>query len=494
MSSKSISTKVAIVGAGVSGLKAAQTLLHTRNSPFGPGDITIIEAQDHVGGRIKTDRLSSKLGTNYDLGAAWFHDCLNNSVLDYVRSLSDFDIGRDTYFDDRDISTYDSTGKIDVSGLKLNRVVEDIEKFIELYYHDELDKKDMSLEEIVDEYFKKFDDFLTDEQKKYCGRIVRYYELWYGISWDIISGKYSIMDHQGRNLLNKRGYSYVIEKLHSEITPACSILLNQPIRKIIRNNKQGDKRLCLETTNGLSIYSDYAIITVPQSILQLSDPTHPNSIIWQPQLPTPIQTSLKTIHFGALGKVIFEFDEIWWNPTQDRFEILADPIPKSTTTTNNLSQRLTECPKPFTYPAYIINYASVKQTPALVILTQAPLTQYLESNPDEAWTYYGAMLSQLATGGNKITEPINTIVTDWTKNPYIRGSYAALHTHDQPSDLIIQLCGEYDGCGMASVGEEWVRFAGEHTVMEGAGCVHGAWNSGKREGEWILKDVENKEK
>ncbi|EGW33800.1 uncharacterized protein SPAPADRAFT_59154 [Spathaspora passalidarum NRRL Y-27907] len=473
-----ITTKVAIIGAGVSGLKAAEVLLNEPHSPFQPDDIVIVEAQDRIGGRIKTDTTKSKLGISYDLGAAWFHDTLTNQVLKDAVANNYFDVKNDTYYDDKDIQIYDRNGLIDVSGLKINRVVEDLEKYIELHYHEELDTEDISLQDIVKQFVQQYEFMLTPEQIDYSTRIMRYLELWYGISWDKISGKYSIMDHQGRNLLNKRGYYFIIENL-LKLVKDIRILTKQPIVKIDRNNKETSKPICIESSTGLKIYSDYLLVTVPQSILQLPA-AHPYGLTWNPPLPKSIQDALSTIHFGALGKVIFEFDDVWWDESQDRFEILADDNQV------NLSATITSPPKPFTYPAYIINFASVHNKPSLVILTQSPLTDYLEKNPEQAWNYYKPMLATLAHKGKIPTEPINVITTDWTQNPYIRGAYAAVETGDDPSELIIQLSGEFDGCGLSS---SHIRFAGEHTIMDGAGCVHGAYNSGIREAKWILQDV-----
>ncbi|RLV91602.1 Corticosteroid-binding protein [Spathaspora sp. JA1] len=478
----SIITKVAIIGAGVSGLKAAETLLNNSRAPFQDNDIVIVDAQDRIGGRLKSDSTSSKHGIVYDLGAAWFHDTLTNQVLKDSIKYNYFDVKQDTYYDDKDIKIYDRNGLIDISGLKINRVVEDLEKYIELYYHEDLNVPDMSLKDIVKKFINQYDFMLTSEQVDYSSRIMRYLELWYGISWDKISAKYSIMDHQGRNLLNKQGYYFIIEALLKQLNNI-RILLNQPISKINRSNKTNSKPICIESNTGLKIYCDYLIVTVPQSILQLPS-NDPYGITWNPPLPNQIQDALSKIHFGALGKVIFEFDNVWWDETQDRFEILAD-------SNAQLSENITSPPKPFTYPAYLINYASVHKKPSLVILTQSPLTDYLERNPDQAWKYYKPMLQTLVQNGKKLTDPINTITTDWTVNPYIRGSYAAVETGDDPSDLIIQLSGEFSDCGF---GLNNIRFAGEHTIMDGAGCVHGAYNSGIREANWILQDIIPKHK
>lgn len=472
-SSDMITTKVCIIGAGVSGLRAANVLLNAPNSPFSADDVVILEAQDRIGGRIKTDTTQSKLGLQYDLGAAWFHDALTNSVLHQSISDGDFDATTDGYFDDKDVAFYcsEKEGKLDVAGLKLNRVVEDIEKFIELHFSDGLDVPDVSLDEIIRLYMEKYGQFLTEDQKLYCGRIIRYLELWFGISQRDISAKYAVMDHQGRNLYNKKGFSFVIEKLRRK-TP-CDLMLKQQVKSLERDRKSGPKNL-VTTTSGTVVGADYVVVTVPHSILALPS-SDAYGIEWKPSLPQHVTDSLKSIHFGSLGKVILEFQDVWWDSAEDRIEVLAD---ESVTASENMIV-------PFQYPIYIINYARVFPGAAsLVVLLQSPVTEYIEANPDSAWDYLKPMVSKLQV--KPMSDPINVIVSDWTVNPFARGSYSAVYVGDDPSDEIIQLSGEHDVCGLGASSR--VRFAGEHTIADAAGCVHGAYNSGQRAAEWILNN------
>lgn len=450
--------KVVVIGAGVAGLKAAQTLVE---GGYTSSDVIVLEALARIGGRVKTDTTSSKIGAKYDLGAAWFHDGLTNSVLHELVANGLFDLAEDGYFDDRDLVVFapETEGPVDVDQLRLHRVVEDIERFIEIHYHADMDAPDVSLKKIVDVYFEKYRGFVTDEQRQYCGRIMQYLELWYGISWDTISAKYAIMDHEGRNIYNKRGYSFLVDQLKEGLT----INMSEPVVKINRNNKNTLHNASVTTTKG-TYYADYVVVAVPQSILQN------NTIEWEPQLPPPVAEALDTIHFGALGKVIFEFDRVWWGDA-DRFLVLAHP-----------SEVVTGDFEPFSFPAFVVNYAAVQGKPSLVVLTQAPLTQWVEANPDRAWGYFGPMLHKLAV--SPPTDPVHTIVTDWTLNPWARGSYAAVETGDEPLDLVIQLSAEYPGTSMYDLP---IRFAGEHTIADGAGCVHGAYNSGVRAARWILQ-------
>lgn len=76
--------KVVIVGAGVSGLAAAQ---HLRRN--GICDIAILEAEDRVGGRLYTDRFRGEV---VEWGAQWIHGIRGNPVYWVI-----YTTGSDTY-------------------------------------------------------------------------------------------------------------------------------------------------------------------------------------------------------------------------------------------------------------------------------------------------------------------------------------------------------------------------------------------------------------
>ncbi|WP_420396516.1 FAD-dependent oxidoreductase [Nioella sp.] len=63
---------IAVIGAGVAGLRAAQMLADLGY------DVTIYEARDRIGGRLWTDR---SLGVPLDLGASWIHGMEDNPLV-----------------------------------------------------------------------------------------------------------------------------------------------------------------------------------------------------------------------------------------------------------------------------------------------------------------------------------------------------------------------------------------------------------------------------
>ena len=471
--------RVCIIVAGVAGLKAAHTLLTAPSTPFGSTDVVVLEAQHRVGGRIKTDTTRSKVGAQYDLGAAWFHDALNNSVLRECVADGSFDARSDGYFDDKTMAHYalEVSGRLDAEEMKLWQVVEDIETFIEIYYASH-DSPDMLLRDVVGLYMEQQQAFLSEWQINYCSRMVRYLELWHGIDHVHMSGKYAVMSHEGRNLYNRKGFSHLINLLMQTVGP--SVLTGHPVKRIQRKSRGTSLRHIVETADGSVFSADYLVVTVPHSVLAL-DAGHEDGITWEPPLPRSMTDSILNMHFGALGKVVLEFESVWWDKNEDRFSILA----------NGRAECVSGSPKPFEYPLYVINYARIYAgTPSLVVLIQSPVTEHLEANPHLAWPYMRSMLLKLKVPTcTTVPEPINVIVTDWSLNPYSRGSYCAAYVGDDPIDEVVQLSGEHDLCGLGA--GSTVRFAGEHTISHGAGCVHGAFDSGERAARWILAHSES---
>lgn len=68
---KTAHKKIAVIGAGISGMAAAQNL---SKKGF---EVTVLEGRDRIGGRILTDR---SLGAPVDLGATWTHSPDGNPI------------------------------------------------------------------------------------------------------------------------------------------------------------------------------------------------------------------------------------------------------------------------------------------------------------------------------------------------------------------------------------------------------------------------------
>ena len=80
---RSAQSDVVVIGAGAAGMAAARVLID------GGLDVTVIEADSRIGGRVHTDQ--SMFGVPYDMGAHWLHVGAQNPFVSYGRE-NGFDV------------------------------------------------------------------------------------------------------------------------------------------------------------------------------------------------------------------------------------------------------------------------------------------------------------------------------------------------------------------------------------------------------------------
>lgn len=456
--------KVVIVGGGIAGIKAALVL------QCHGVDYEILEAKDRLGGRLQTVQ---GLNSKYDMGASWYHETLSNALFDEEDAIG----SSDKFFDDAPVKIIAHDGP--VSGmLKLEPIVNEMYKFCELESYKDL-QSDESLHASMVRYLKSKEHLLSDEQILKASQYARKLELWHGIEIRSLSSKDALIDNAGRDALALH-YDAMLKR-HTDQLNMNLVSLESVVTGITRTNK--GRSVIVKTKDHREIEADYAIVCIPQSILQLQQGDE-GFISFDPPLPDHILGSLQKVHFGALGKVVLEFDECFWPRDSERILALSSPPEGFLEAVRNGLQVPEHDPydiKSWDYPLLILNLATSLQIPSLVVLTQSPLTQKFEQSPEKAWEHLKPIIAQLANCDiNTIPKPKNQIVSSWTRDPYQRGSYTACHPGDDPMQLIISL---EQGFGN-------VRFAGEHSILEGAGCVHGAWNSGIREANYIIKALD----
>ena len=66
-----IETDGVVIGAGCAGLECAANLY-----TFGLKNVMVLEAQDYLGGRIKTDFINNDEKLPLEMGATWIHGLL----------------------------------------------------------------------------------------------------------------------------------------------------------------------------------------------------------------------------------------------------------------------------------------------------------------------------------------------------------------------------------------------------------------------------------
>ncbi|AMD19660.1 HCL491Cp [Eremothecium sinecaudum] len=494
---------VVIIGAGTAGLKLASELYAN-----GVKKCIVLEARERTGGRILTVNSDVFPDRVYDLGASWHHDTLDNGLFKEECSLPPSE--RAEYaFDDDYLTVVDMQGrKLDYNrDLHLEILQQELDQYIENKYYESIETKDMSYYEIVMLYLHERRNQLTDDQIRYFTQFVRNVEFWHGGDWKLLSGKHSKMCFNGRNAFVSN-YNKIFSRLEQSV-PREWVKLNTEVSKIER--RPGS--VVVTTSTGARYVSKYCVVTVPQSVLELSLSKErvPGRIEFAPQLNKNIRDALKVSHFGSLGKIIFEFEEATWS--NELWTLMVVPetmndfvnVVRSEPDFQALLSRLNaeEGVSLIEHPSLFLNLASKTGTPSLMCFTQQPLTEYIEGlhpakivelmkpvlnralaalgSSSECIVDLENQISSSSAGGTPILK--NVIVSNWTKDSYSLGSYSFSRTNDDPLTAVLAFI---DGQDMR------IKFAGEHTVMDGNGCVYGAWESGKREANYILKQLKNK--
>lgn len=461
--------EVIIIGAGISGIKTAIDLYRG-----GVDNILILEARDCIGGRLKSVKSENFPHVTYDLGASWFHDALANPLFDKARELGNIDY----YFDDGELVYFDKDDKT-VPSWKFEHIAEEIICYINLSYLKDPNKPDISLKQICQEYYEKKHDLIDpDRWGKAIATIRIFGELWHGESWDNLSAKFVFDEdgHLGRNVLVKSGYSKVIQNEMNELPDkfeTTNIKLNTSVKCIDYSNDI----INIHTGND-SFSCDYVVLTLPRSLYSIDDPNDPSYIKWVPELPGDFKKLSHYFESGSLGKVVFEFSECFWSETVDRFYALSKQEPKNPND-----------PQPWDYPTILINYQANSGVPALVALTQNPLSSTIENfdpktKNERIWQLFQPVIAQISNA--KVPpQPINILHTSWNNDIWARGAYSTSKVGCPDSKTLTNLFAK----GLSNK----IRFAGSETVDGSAnGCAHGGWFSGQREAKYILEDIAKK--
>lgn len=462
---------VIIIGAGISGLKAAADLHDNGVSTL------VLEARPRIGGRVYTERKTST-GNHYDLGATWFHSTMENPVFD--KFVGEWYTPSEAKYDDHNIGfVLDTETGSFPEGCNVGPIVDEIKYFVSK------SSKDDTVQNSVINYFKTKQNLLTANEKKYSAALYKFAELLGGCRWDMISSKLAYGPFTGRDSFNVIGYDKVIEKIIEDY-PRENIKLNSVVKSVekIVNGKADSTIVKVTTKQGDSFTAKYVLVTIPLGVLKLSveDPTAEGAITFKPELPKPITDNFAKTHFTTLAKVIVEFDKAFW-PDNDKFLVLS--VPKDSEIDESSVYSVAKLDdysdiKPvqaFDFPCLVSNFNVVKKVPALMFLVPSQAAKQIESakNPEQYGFELVKPIIEKISGGQTVPKPKLVLTTSWGSDPYSRGVIAA----SAPGDIFVNDA-MIDGFGN-------IRFAGEGPVYEGHTCVHGAYISGQREAKVILE-------
>lgn len=402
---------VIVVGAGIAGLAAAKKL---KDKGF---IVTVLEAQDRVGGRLRSNR---SLGVAFDEGASWIHGIDGNPITTLAQQA-----GMNTFHtDDNSIVAYDKGGA-PIS----DTVFSDTE---EAYYN-------------MLDTLKHFGNATKSFETVF---LERYPQHTNNRLWRFFLSTYMTFDrgdlNQTSSLLYNEGEEFGgIEKIATNgydtipqhLAKGLDVQLNQRVSKV---DYSGNKVKI--THNGNISEADYVLVTVPLGVLKK------NKIEFVPALPAAKQTAIEKIGMSCVNKFLLTWDNAFWD---DKQYIVYTPDAKDKFN-------------------YFVNVKKFHPTAnALMTFAYADYGRQTETMSD-AQVISEIMAHLRDIYGSGIPDPTNLLRTKWATNENAFGAYSftAVGTEMRHFE------------DLAEAVDKKLFFAGEHTEVDYFSTAHGAYLSG----------------
>uniref|UniRef100_A0A6I8RIH9 Amine oxidase n=1 Tax=Xenopus tropicalis TaxID=8364 RepID=A0A6I8RIH9_XENTR len=478
---------VLIIGAGISGLAAAQKL-HER----GFRNFRILEATGRSGGRIRSRKYAKGL---VEIGAQWIHGPSPSNPVFQLSTQYNL-LSSEALSEENQLVELEGHPMFSViyssSGKQINRGVGEnvVEMFSSwLQKSREFTKGGCNPEESVGSFLRQeicnsYSNWERDSLELKMALLSGLFKLECCISgthsMDYVAlsscGEYEMLP--GLDCTFPRGYESLVDHIKASF-PSDNVLLNKPVKTI---NWKGsfsgsDSRIYpvqVECENGETFVADHVILTVPLGFLK-----EKATDLLSPPLPSYKLQAIQNLGFGTNNKILLEFEKPFWEPECYAIQLIWEGESPLTETKTNLQQDWVK-----KIPGFVVLQPPEQLGHVLCAFIAGKESEFMETLSEDEILSAMTILLRNCTGNPNLPPPISILCTRWHSEPYTRGSYSyvAVGSTGQDIDMLAQPLPEEQECAMPLQ----VLFAGEATHRNFYSTTHGALLSGWREAERLI--------
>jgi len=432
---------VIVVGAGVAGLACAKKLKENDKNC----KVLVLEGNNRIGGRIWTDRsLGEKIPV--DLGAGWIHGPDGNPITDIAKNVGLAQWFNHTFT--RGSSMFDVRGNSE-SRTRLWDLGKELKQYASDLFEEDEKVGDQSVQAIVDQFVRVRN--LTQDDALLINNWVRWViESDYAATASKLSLSQPLTDLGGKEDSPFQGDDVLLteyDRIIDYLATGLDIRLNEKVTEIAYDLDG----VTVSSASGKKITAQYVVCTVPLGVLKHGD------ITFTPDLPTSKKNAINRLQMGILDKIVLEFPTKFW----------PHSLSYVTETQGQASN--------------FFDYSHYVPKPILIGFIAGDAAQELEDKKDEE-IIHGVMTTLRSTQDWKtipMPDPEKYLITRWGKNPFSYGSYSFVPVGGSREDYKV----------MAEPVAGKIFFAGEATNYNHPATVHGAYLSGIREADRIIKPV-----
>ncbi|KAG7530313.1 Amine oxidase [Arabidopsis thaliana x Arabidopsis arenosa] len=528
--------RIVIIGAGMAGLTAANKLYTSSNNMF---ELSVVEGGSRIGGRINTSEFSSE---KIEMGATWIHGIGGSPVYRIAKETGS--LVSDEPWECMD-STIDKAKTFAEGGFEIEpSIVESISglfnALMELAQGKEISQSDADLARLSHIY-----ETATRVCSNGSSSVGSFLKSGFDAYWDSISnggeggddgvkgyGKWcrksleeaiftmfsntqrtytsaddlSTLDFAaeseyqmfpGEEITIAKGYLSVIHHLAS-VLPQGVIQLNRKVTKIEWQSNE----VKLHFSDGSVVFADHVIVTVSLGVLKAG--IESDGELFSPPLPDFKSDAIKRLGYGVVNKLFVEMSQrkfpslqLVFDREDSEFRFVKIPwwMRRTATLTPIHSNS-----------KVLLSWFAGKEAIELEKLTDEEIIDGVmttiscltgkEVKKDTAKTSRPLINGSFNDDDDEVVKITKVLKSKWGSDPLFRGSYSYVAVGSSGDDLdamaeplpqIIKKVGQVNGHDQAKVHELQVMFAGEATHRTHYSTTHGAYYSGLREANRLLK-------